>query len=222
MAATKPRQSIESEIAERIERFRNVLSSAVYAQTASDLVPVMEEATDLLARACIIERLVFTRNVLKNPGVPRVLIDRLLADNFLVARMLTQAGFALDDDRTIRLLATGDEAFRQDVAAHEGISERITEYLVEIGSPEVAIRLVQNKHAKLSPSSVVALIERAQNDLKLLHAIAIRTDLADRSGSADIGEPEYASGLGAKAGPRQSIDATMRRASRRLRVINHR
>jgi hypothetical protein len=174
MAKSPGQLDMDRAITDRIERFANALSSAVYARSQSDLTPVMTEVDELLTKACILERLVFAVHVLKTAGVPRAVIDRLLADNFLVARMLTQAGYGLDDERTIRLLATRDEAFQLDVASHDGISERITDYLVEIGGPEVAYR---NSRAKLSPASVVALVERSQQDHRLLQALANRRDL---------------------------------------------
>jgi uncharacterized protein (DUF2336 family) len=204
-------------ITERIGRFADVLSSAVFAQSQRDLVPVMTEVDELLAKACILERLVFALNVLKTAGVPRTLIDRLLADNFLVARMLTSAGFGLDDERTIRLLSTRDEAFQLDVASHEGISERITDYLLEIGGSEVAYRLARNRRAKLSPTAIVALVERAQNDHRLLQALANRRDL---DGAADTGTEHAAKGTGAD--PKSTPPTPKRRASRTSKLFSHR
>jgi hypothetical protein len=153
---------MEVAIAERMERFANALSSAVYAQSARDLGPVLAELDELLSEACILERLVFTRNFLNTPGVPRDLIDRLMADNFLVARMLAQAGYGLDDERTIRLLTTRDEAFQLDIAAQDGLSERITDYLIEIGGPEVSYRLARNKRAKLSAYALAKLLAQSE------------------------------------------------------------
>lgn len=172
---------MEVAIAERIGRFHNVLSSAVYAQSARELGPVLAEVDELLSQACILERLVFTRNVLNTPGIPRDLIDRLMADNFLVARMLAQAGYGLDDERTIRLLSTRDEAFQLDIASHDGLSERITDYLIEIGGPEVSYRLARNKRAKLSAYAMAKLVERASRDHRLLQALSSRFNLSQAS-----------------------------------------
>jgi hypothetical protein len=214
-------RELEIAISKRIGRFANALSSAVYAQSSEDLEPVMQEVEELLAKSCILERLVFTRNVLNTPGIPRMLIDRLLSDNFLVARMLTQAGFGLDDERTIRLLSMRDEAFQLDVASHDGISERITDYLIEIGGPEVAYRLARNKRAKLSASAILALVERAQNDLRLLQALANRRDLDGNFINVTTEAAEAQSTSGRSVAP-ASADAPAMRRLRRQKIISHR
>jgi len=214
----------EIAIAERIGRFANVLSSSVFARSMHDLEPVMSEVDDLLSSACILERLVFTRNVLNTPGVPRTLIDRLLADNFLVARMLMRAGYGLDDDRTIRLLSTRDEAFQIDIASHAGLSERITDYLVEIGGPEVAYRLADNKRARLSPMAVTALVERAQTDHRLLHALANRRSFDGGDVEAELDETRQSTGLGARAPEPAGAaggSSPPKRLLRREKIINH-
>jgi uncharacterized protein (DUF2336 family) len=209
---------IDRAIIDRMGRFANVLSSAVFAQSQRDLVPVMAEVDELLAQACILERLVFALNVLKTAGVPRTLVERLLADNFLVARMLTQAGIGLDDERTIRLLSTRDEAFQLDVASHEGISERITDYLVTIGGPEVAYRLARNRRAKLSPTAIVSLVKRAQNDHRLLQALANRRDIDMSATAIDAEQTLSVNGAESKQQPAKST----RRQTRSSKLINHR
>lgn len=207
---------MEVAIAERMERFANALSSAVYAQSARDLGPVLAELDELLSEACILERLVFTRNVLNTPGVPRDLIERLMADNFLVARMLAQAGYGLDDERTIRLLTTRDEAFQLDIAAQDGLSERITDYLIEIGGPEVSYRLARNKRAKLSAYAMAKLLERASGDHRLLQALSQRFDL----GRANLAQSEP------RPTPDVPVPATTRemptRTARRSKIFSHR
>lgn len=207
---------MEVAIAERIERFANVLSSAVYAQSARELGPVLSEVDDLLSQACILERLVFTRNVLNTPGVPRDLIDRLMADNFLVARMLAQAGYGLDDERTIRLLATRDEAFQLDIAAHDGLSERITDYLIAIGGPEVAYRLARNKRAKLSAYAMAKLVERASRDHRLLQALSSRFDFG--KDGAQEHHPTPTPGIS----PAAETKTEPVRSTRRTKIFSHR
>lgn len=209
---------MEVAIAERIDRFANVLASAVYAQSARELAPVLTEVEELLSKACILERLVFTRNVLNTPGVPRDLIDRLMADNFLVARMLAQAGYGLDDERTIRLLSTRDEAFQLDIASHDGLSERITDYLIEIGGPEVAYRLARNKRAKLSGYAMAKLVEQASHDHRLLQALSNRLDHA---ALLDPPDAQVAGPDSVVAAAAQSRDKSWR-SSRRAKIISHR
>jgi uncharacterized protein (DUF2336 family) len=209
---------MEVAIAERIDRFANVLASAVYAQSVRELAPVLTEVEELLSKACILERLVFTRHVLNTPGVPRDLIDRLMADNFLVARMLAQAGYGLDDERTIRLLSTRDEAFQLDIASHDGLSERITDYLIEIGGPEVAYRLARNKRAKLSGYAMAKLVEQASHDHRLLQALSNRLDQA---ALLDPPDPRVAAPDSVVAATAQSRDKGWR-STRRAKIISHR
>jgi len=212
----------ERAIAFRIGRFASILSGAVAARSRSDLAPVLDELEGLLGAACILERLVFTRNVLNTPGVPRPVIDRLLTDNSIVARLITRAGFSLDDESMIRMLAERDEAFQLDIATHEGISERITDYLIAIGDPEIAYRLARNKRAKLSAKTVVTLVEYARNDMRLLEALSNRGDLdAPVDDAALYRRAAVPAGLDARAPAKTKAARSIRKAPRRTKLISH-
>lgn len=220
-AGIQPKITLEAAIADRITRFANVLSSAVFAQSTLDLLPVLKEADELLGKACILERLVFTRNVLNTPGVPGALIDRLLADNYLVSRMLSLAGYGLDENKTIQQLSTHGESFWLKIASLNTLSERLTDYLIEIGGPEVAYRLAENRQAPLSVSAIATLFKKAQSDRRLLEALASRPDLNGHFAPANAA-PSLKSGGLSSNGTRQP-----RRMSRnlplgkRLKVISH-
>ncbi len=176
MAAPEPARkiSLEQAISERVGRFSGALRSAMRARAAAELDPVMAEIDQLLRAACILERLVFAKHVLDLRTAPRVLIQRLLTDNYLVALSMQEAGYGLSEDELLALLVTREPAFQQDVASRAGLSERITDFLLASPNDEIRYRVAANRGAALSPRSLAALLQQSENDQRLRQALSTR------------------------------------------------
>lgn len=221
----KPRLTMEEAMSIRISRFSGAFVAAMTARSSSTLAEIMAEIDEILRQACIMERLVFTKNVLKAKAAPKALIERLMADNFLVAMALTEAGYGIEDERLIELLDASDESFRIDVASRAGLSQAISDYLADIGSKEVIYRLAANRRSHLSRETLLDLATQARHDSRLERALATRPDrmlLPDGVLATHAPEKRVTAGLG-KPAQRQGLTAEQKsRLPGSTKMVNYR
>ena len=187
--APVPKIRHEDAIVERMDRFSGALGSALRARGRRDIDPAMREIDETLRQSCLLERLYYSKLVMKSGAAPRVLIERLLTDNFLVARSLVEAGYGVEDDRLIELLKARGHEFQLDVAGRTGISERICDFLIVAGGPDVTYRVVINQQALISNTTIAWLMQKAESDRRLAGALSLRFD--GKSGARQ--EPDTAS-----------------------------
>ncbi|MDR3493111.1 MAG: DUF2336 domain-containing protein [Ancalomicrobiaceae bacterium] len=220
-----PRMSLEEAISLRVSRFSGALVAAMTARSNSSLAEIMVEIDEILRQACILERLVFTKSVLRAKAAPTALIERLVADNFLVAMALAEAGYGIDDGRLIELLDDKDEAFRIDVASRAGLPQRVSNYLADTGSKEVIYRLAANRRTQLSRETLVDLATQARHDPRLERALSTRPDrmlLPDGILSQQTVEKRVTAGL-SKPSPHASHTAEPKsRLSSDAKLVNYR
>jgi len=153
-----------------------------HARDASDLSPTESQifsklATTLLDKAGLLDRFAFARDVAPQRNTPKTVIDRLLADDHLVASSVVEhAPFA--DLELMKLIGTRDDGrIHCAIARRETVSETITDVLIAKGRPDVLTALAGNGGAKLSPSSLEMLCDTAVRQSLLGKALARRKDL---------------------------------------------
>ena len=173
-ADPKPRIPLHVAIADRMGRYSGALRSALRAQARMELDPVMSEIDALLRQSCLLERLVFTQHVVNARVAPRVLIERLLTDNFLVAKSLHAAGYGMDDEQMIDMLTLRGREFQLDVASRPGLTERVCDHLISVGDPEVRLRVAANRRAAIAAPTLAWLMQKAAEDPTLAQALAHR------------------------------------------------
>ncbi|NLH80199.1 MAG: DUF2336 domain-containing protein, partial [Phyllobacteriaceae bacterium] len=164
-------------VAEQLRRL-----AAEHAQDTSELTPTESQifaklATALLDKAGLLDRFAFARDVAPQRNTPRSVIERLLADDHLVASSVVEHAPFADLDLLKLIGSRDDSRIHCAIARREGVSETITDVLIGKGRPDVLTALAGNAGAKLSPSSLEMLCDTAVRQSLLGKALARRKDL---------------------------------------------
>ena len=98
-------------------------------------------------------------------------------DDFAVSGPILEKSNLLTDQTLAEIAGTKSQKHLAAIAGRTQLSETVTDFLVDRGSPEVAHKVTGNLGARLSELGFVKLIGRAKNDKALAVAIANRTDM---------------------------------------------
>ena len=98
-------------------------------------------------------------------------------DNMAVAGPILEFSSMLSDDTLVDIAMTKWPNQLAAIAGREGLTETITDLLVERGNADVMLKLIGNHNARISEVGFVRLIGQAKTDKTIAAAIATRTDL---------------------------------------------
>lgn len=98
-------------------------------------------------------------------------------DNMAVAGPILECSSMLSDDTLLDIAMTKWPNQLAAVAGREGLTETITDLLIERGNADVMHKLISNHSARISEVGFVRLIGQAKTDKTIAAAIATRTDL---------------------------------------------
>jgi uncharacterized protein (DUF2336 family) len=111
-------------------------------------------------------------------NAPVDVVRRLACDDDIaVAGPILKQSWRLTETDLIDIAATGGQAHLLAIAARARIAEPVTDVLIRRGQREVAHRVAENRGARLSDTSFVALVGRAERDGMLAEKVGLRPDI---------------------------------------------
>ena len=120
------------------------------------------------------------RRIAPVPNAPAGVVSALARnDDITVAGpVLEQA--RLSDPDLLHIAETKSQAHLLAMSTRLGISEALSDILVERGDREVARSIANNRHAQLSDTAFIKLVRRAEQDGLLAEKVGMRTDIPPR------------------------------------------
>jgi uncharacterized protein (DUF2336 family) len=147
-----------------------------HIQLFDDVLSRLVAKSDANARARLSYRLAPLANA------PIKVVGRLAGDgDIAVARPILEQSPRVAEEDLVVIAATKKQAHLLAIAGRRGIGEAVTDVLVRRGDRQVAHRVANNRDARLSSGSFLALVERAKNDDVLAVKLARRPDVPVRS-----------------------------------------
>ncbi|HEY6024662.1 MAG TPA: DUF2336 domain-containing protein [Pseudolabrys sp.] len=120
------------------------------------------------------------RRVAPVPNAPPGVVSALAkSDNIDVAGPILKQARLADPD-LMHIAETKSQAHLLAMSARLGISEALSDILVERGDQEVARSIANNRHAQLSDNAFSKLVKRAEQDGVLAEKVGMRTDIPPR------------------------------------------
>lgn len=120
------------------------------------------------------------RRVAPVPNAPPGVVSALAKnDNIDVAGPILKQARLADPD-LMHIAETKSQAHLLAMSARLGISEALSDILVERGDQEVARSIANNRHAQLSDNAFSKLVKRAEQDGVLAEKVGMRTDIPPR------------------------------------------
>lgn len=138
------------------------------------VILIFTNAIETRARAQLAERIAACARP------PRKVLRSLASDEILVARPVLTRASALADPDLIEIASTRSRDHQLAIAERVAVSERVSELLVAKGDEAVRQRIASNPGARLSSTTLTALIDRSRSDEALQDCLGERTDLSDR------------------------------------------
>jgi len=139
-----------------------------------DVIGYLIEEIEAKALAELARRLAPVPNA--PAGVVRALAGH---DDIEVAGPVLKAARLADPD-LMHIAETKSQAHLLALASRKGISEALSEILVDRGNHEVSRSIATNHHARLSESAFTTLVKRAEEDGVLAEKVGMRTDIPPR------------------------------------------
>jgi uncharacterized protein (DUF2336 family) len=114
-------------------------------------------------------------------NAPVEVVRRLARDDdIVVAGPILRHSRRLAENELVDIAETKSQAHLIAIAGRPRIAPPVTDVLLRRGNREVALRLAENRGARLSRGGLVALIERAEDDGALAEKAGLRPDLLPR------------------------------------------
>lgn len=114
-------------------------------------------------------------------NAPAKVVKRLASDDDIaVAGPLLEQAQRVAENDLIAIAETKKQVHLRAIAGRPGIGEAVTDILVRRGDRQVARRVADNRDARLSEASFLALIERAEDDAVLAVKLTRRPDIPVR------------------------------------------
>ncbi len=98
-------------------------------------------------------------------------------DDMAVAGPVLEFSGMLSDDTLVDIARTKWPNQLAAIAGRQGLTETITDLLIDRGNTEVMLKLISNHSARISERGFVRLLGQAKTDKTIAAAIATRTDL---------------------------------------------
>jgi len=169
--------------AKRAETLRRITSlfldsansfNADHVALFDDVIGYLIEEIEAKALAELARRLAPVPNA--PAGVVRTLAGH---DDIEVAGPVLKAARLADPD-LLHIAETKSQAHLLALASRKGISEALSEILVDRGNHEVSRSIATNHYARLSESAFTTLVKRAEEDGVLAEKVGMRTDIPPR------------------------------------------
>jgi uncharacterized protein (DUF2336 family) len=137
-----------------------------------DVFGILIEEIEAKARAELANRLAPVSNAPVN-------VLRRLAhdDDIAVAGPVLKLASRLPEDDLVGVARTKSQAHLQAISARPTLGEAVTDELVRRGDREVALRIADNRGARISKTGFSRLIERAEKDGTLAEKVGLRPDI---------------------------------------------
>ncbi len=145
--------------------------TAPEAAIAHDILCRLYPEAERRVRARLAERLAGRSDV---PHALRVLIA---SDHVDIAGPAIRGALPLDDDDLIRLIVDLGKAHQLAVCERPGLSARVTDVLVYLADPEMALALARNITARFSGHGLARLVNASRTQPSLQDPLLHRTDL---------------------------------------------
>lgn len=130
-----------------------------------------------LAKASLLERFAFARDVSAFANTPRPVVTRLLEDDHLVAAAVIEQAPLAETDLLRLICAKDSERVQCAIARRPDLGEAISDLLVAKGRPAVLAELAGNRRVTLSKTSLEILCDAAVRQTAMGQALARRSDL---------------------------------------------
>jgi uncharacterized protein (DUF2336 family) len=148
--------------------------NAAHVALFDDVIGYLIEEIEAKALAELARRLAPVPNA--PAGVVRALAEH---DDIEVAGPVLKAARLADPD-LMRIAETKSQAHLLALASRKGISEALSEILVDRGDHEVSRSIATNHYARLSDGAFTTLVKRAEADGVLAEKVGMRTDIPPR------------------------------------------
>jgi Uncharacterised protein conserved in bacteria (DUF2336) len=136
---------------------------------------VIENIVDQISRAARID---VATNLATQAGFPIKVVRKLANDDDIeIAGPVIQGSPDLDDNDLIAIACKGADGHLAVIAGRDRLSEGITDVLVDRGSRGVVHKVSHNHGARFSNGGMLALVNKARDDLQLQIALVNRPDL---------------------------------------------
>ncbi len=140
------------------------------AMTADLLVEILREAVTA-------EREKVARRLANRTGMPGVLVRSLLRDELPVARALLENAPTLSDADLINCLYHGAQDHRRLIALRRGVSEVVTDALVDMDETAVIEILLKNDLARFSHQGLENVVAATRDNPQLIPLVLTRAEL---------------------------------------------
>jgi uncharacterized protein (DUF2336 family) len=140
---------------------------------------VIENIVDQISREAKID---VATNMATQAGFPIKLVRKLANDEDIeIAGPVIQGSPDLDDSDLIAIARKGADGHLDAIAGRDRLSEGVTDVLVDRGSRGVTHKVSHNHGARFSDRGMMALVDKAREDLQLQNVLTNRADLTKKA-----------------------------------------
>jgi uncharacterized protein (DUF2336 family) len=174
VAAERPKNRSRLALLKRLADVVSLPSSRVNSFERSVTADLLVE---ILRDAEFDERARVARRISTLAEIPNCLVRLILRDELDIAHPLLAESTALSDTDLLDCVRNATGAHRRLIAQRRGVSEVVSEALVEVGETLVVEALLRNEQARLSPSAVEMVVAMTQNQSQLVPMLLRRREL---------------------------------------------
>jgi uncharacterized protein (DUF2336 family) len=140
-------------------------------QLAADVLMGLMRSANAAVREKLAERLARVEDA------PKALLRYLARDEITVARKLLEEGIGFDDSDLVSTIRHAMLPHWRAIAGRKGLTEIVTEALLQTGEPEVVRAVLANQHAKLSQPGVDFALAASRRNRALVDLLLQRPEL---------------------------------------------
>lgn len=137
---------------------------------------IVDRILDAIAKP---EKVTVSNTIAIRPKFPHAAAVKLAGDeDIAVARPVIASSPVLNENDLVQLATRGSQEHLHAIADRPGLSENVTDVLVDRGDQRVARTVSANHDARLSPSGMDGLLAKAREDIDLRAVLVERPDLS--------------------------------------------
>lgn len=169
----EPSAAMRARIAQKITQgYNSGLFSEPETQLANEIFRLLLKDTELRVRKLLAEELRFSMQV------PREIVLALAQDAPDVAVPVLEASYVLTEEDLIAITAaTRDHPKLMAIAARESLSKEVVHALIETRDPDVAKKVLGNRNAALSETTIELIMDEFSRDNSVLGELVYRGGL---------------------------------------------
>ncbi|HEY1753348.1 MAG TPA: DUF2336 domain-containing protein [Caulobacteraceae bacterium] len=172
--AERPRRRSRLALLKRLADVVSLPSSRVNSFERSVTADLLVE---ILRDAEFDERARVARRIANLAEIPNCLVRLILRDELDIAYPLLAESTALSDADLMDCIRNATGAHRRLIAQRRGVSEVVSEALVDVGETLVVESLLRNDQARLSPAAVESVVAMTQHQSQLVPMLLRRPEL---------------------------------------------